>query len=234
MLASWKNIRLSDLLKLSADVRNLKGNGRLLLKEKYCLNKFTRFAHCLRTLLGSPQRCLPLLHSWTVAKTASQQENQIDEKKIGDIWRLLFQNVCFIYLRVDLGSVSFSCRETQQSKCEHASVQTVLRVASHGSWRMQPWPSALGLVAALLVKPRWSASAHWELGPCGRGIKRWSHSESSRSGDKSGRRRTGRGDECPRIKGSLMSLLSHSVTSPIFIPGCPPWHSLMAFKRELC
>lgn len=121
VLASWKNIRLCDLLKLSADVRNLKGNGRLLLKEKYCLNKFTRFAHCLRTLLGSPQRCLPILHSRTVAKTASQQENQIDEKEICDIWnhlhhvstRLLSQNVCFIYLRVDLASVSFSCTTIQ-------------------------------------------------------------------------------------------------------------------------
>lgn len=117
MLASWKNIRLCDLLKLSADVRNLKGNGSLLLKEKYCRNKFTRFAHCLRTLLSSSHRCLPMLHSWAVAKMASRQENQIDEKEIGDIWNCFPKISVLIYLRVDLVSVTFSCRETQQSKC---------------------------------------------------------------------------------------------------------------------
>lgn len=117
-------------------------------------------------------------------------------------------------------SVALSCRETQKSKRVHSCVHTVVSDTSCDSCLMKRWPFALGLVAVLcLVKPWWSASAGTsELWPCGRGIKCWRHSESSRSGDKSGRRIAGWRDGCLRIKDSLIILLSHSVTSSILSP----------------
>lgn len=215
---------MCDLLKLPKQMpRKTCAEGQILFK---CV-----FPIC-STMLGISQLCLPMLHLWTVAKTALRQENQMDYKKISGILS-------------NLHHVSrLNQQQTAFQKClwhlvaeKHKKKQTCALFRPYcGQWYIawQRWPFALGLVAVLrLVKPWWSASADTsELWPCGRGMKCWRHSESSRSGDKSGRRITGWGGGCPRIKGSLMILLSDSVTSSVLSPAL--YDILWSFLKGSC
>lgn len=68
---------MCDLLKLPKQMpRKTSAEGQILFKYVFPI---------CSTMLGISQLCLPMLHLWTVAKTALRQENQMDYKKISGI-----------------------------------------------------------------------------------------------------------------------------------------------------